>query len=53
MHFWLLTALFMPNMGSLGSHVPRKSGLYWFIPALANRMVGSSCGTTGDDGQCV
>src|SRR3954468_21137699 len=30
--------------------VPRKYGLNWFIPALVNSSVGSSCGTTGDDG---
>ena len=24
--------------------------LYWFMPALANRRVGSECGTTEDDG---
>src|SRR5262249_41606890 len=33
--------------------VPRKYGLNWFMPALANRRVGSSCGTTGDDGTNV
>jgi hypothetical protein len=27
--------------------------LNWFIPALANRSVGSSTGTTGLDGQAV
>ena len=27
--------------------------LYWFIPALANSNVGSSWGTTDDEGQCV
>jgi hypothetical protein len=29
--------------------VPRKTGLNWFIPALANNSVGSSTGTTGLD----
>ena len=24
--------------------------LYWFMPALANRRVGSECGTTEDEG---
>src|SRR5688500_7217773 len=33
--------------------VPRKYGLNWFIPALVNSSVGSSCGTTGDDGTNV
>src|SRR5207249_6919381 len=33
-----------------GFSVPRKYGLNWFIPALAKSSVGSSCGTTGDDG---
>ena len=33
--------------------IPRKSGLYWFIPALANKRVGSSWGTQGEDGQKV
>ena len=32
---------------------PRKTGLNWFIPALMKSSVGSSCGTTGDDGQWV
>ena len=30
----------------LGSTVPRKMGLNWFIPALAKSNVGSWCGTT-------
>ena len=33
--------------------MPRKQGLNWFIPALAKRRVGSSCGTTGEDGTTV
>src|SRR5436190_23962754 len=32
---------------------PRKIGLNWFIPALVNSRVGSSCGTTGLDGTKV
>src|SRR5262249_59454939 len=36
-----------------GFAVPRKYGLNWFIPALAKSSVGSSCGTTGDDGTKV
>ena len=27
--------------------------LYWFMPAFANSNVGSSWGTTDDEGQCV
>jgi len=49
MHFWLLAARVRPARGPLGSAVPVKMGLNWFIPALAKRRVGSSCGTTGDD----
>ena len=30
--------------------VPRKTSLNWFMPALVNSSVGSSSGTTGDDG---
>ena len=33
-----------------GRTVPGKIGLNWFIPALVNRSVGSSCGTHGEDG---
>lgn len=33
-----------------GSTVPRNMDLYWFMPALANRRVGSECGTTEDEG---
>src|SRR5690348_8637986 len=29
-----------------GFSVPRKYGLNWFMPALVNSSVGSSCGTT-------
>src|SRR5438874_3295081 len=32
---------------------PRKIGLNWFIPALVNSSVGSSCGTTGELGTNV
>ena len=32
---------------------PTKSGLNWFMPALAKRSVGSSYGTTGDEGTIV
>lgn len=33
-----------------GSTVPRKIDLYWFIPALAKRRVGSEWGTTEEEG---
>lgn len=33
-----------------GSTVPRNMDLYWFIPALVNRRVGSEWGTTEDEG---
>src|SRR5687768_567770 len=48
MHFWVLTARVYARFSS-----PRKIGLNWFIPALVNSSVGSSCGTTGDDGTNV
>jgi hypothetical protein len=32
------------------SPVPRNTSLNWFMPALVNSSVGSSCGTTGEDG---
>ena len=37
----------------LGSTVPRKMGLNWFMPAFANRSVGSLWGTTLEDGTAV
>src|SRR4051794_32441126 len=45
MHFCVLAA----RLGCGGAN-PRKIGLNWFIPALVNSSVGSSCGTTGEDG---
>lgn len=30
--------------------MPRNMDLYWFMPALAKRRLGSECGTTEDDG---
>ena len=33
-----------------GSTVPRKMDLYWFMPALVKRSVGSDKGTTGEEG---
>ncbi len=42
-------ALFNFARGFLGSTLPRKIGLNWFIPEFAKRRVGSSWGTTGDD----
>ena len=37
----------------LGSTVPRKMGLNWFMPALANSRVGSLWGTTLLEGTAV
>src|SRR6516225_1438257 len=48
MHFWLSTARLYGRVP-----VPRKTSLNWFMPALVNSNVGSSCGTTGDDGTAV
>ncbi len=39
----------MPYRWLVGSAWPRKMGLNWFMPALANSRVGSLWGTTGDD----
>ena len=33
--------------------MPRKIGLYWFIPAFAKRSVGSLWGTTEEEGHGV
>lgn len=41
------------DMSLLGSTVPRKMGLNWFIPALAKRRVGSFNGTTLELGHLV
>src|SRR5260370_27422695 len=48
MHFCVSAALLYG-----GFSVPRKYGLNWFMPALVNSSVGSSRGTTGDDGTNV
>ena len=53
MHFWLFAARFSGASGELGSTLPTKMGLNWFMPAFAKSSVGSSTGTTGDDGQNV
>src|SRR5439155_10076046 len=45
MHFCVLATRFHG-----GVCVPRKYGLNWFIPALVNSSVGSSCGTSGELG---
>ena len=47
--FCELTALFKVAKSELGSTVPRKIDLNWFIPALVKRRVGSARGTTGDE----
>src|SRR5438445_6093591 len=48
MHFWLLTARLYGRVP-----VPRNTSLNWFMPALVNISVGSSSGTTLDDGTNV
>src|SRR3954464_2964367 len=48
MHFCVLAARVYSRRSA-----PRKIGLNWFIPAFVNSSVGSSCGTTGDDGTNV
>src|SRR5712691_5553106 len=45
MHFCVLAAR---RYGRLP--VPRNTSLNWFMPALVNSSVGSSCGTTLEDG---
>lgn len=53
MHFCEFTARVSLARSDFGSALPRKIGLYWFIPALVNSSVGSLCGTTEDDRQNV
>src|SRR4029078_213284 len=48
MHFWVLAARLYGSVP-----VPRNTSLNWFIPALVNSSVGSSCGTTGELGTKV
>ena len=48
MHFCVFTARVYARFSW-----PRKIGLNWFMPALVKSNVGSSCGTTGDDGTKV
>src|SRR5262249_26642320 len=48
MHFWLSTARLYGRVP-----VPRKTSLNWFMPALVKSKVGSSSGTTLDDGTAV
>src|SRR5437016_3549291 len=48
MHFCVLAARLYGRVP-----VPRKTSLNWFMPALVNKSVGSSCGTTGEDGTKV
>src|SRR5205807_10181465 len=48
MHFWLSTARLYGRVP-----VPRKTSLNWFMPAFVNKSVGSSSGTTLDDGTAV
>src|SRR5437588_2106136 len=48
MHFWVFATRLYGGLS-----VPRKYGLNWFMPALANSSVGSLSGTTGLDGTNV
>lgn len=48
--FCELTARLSEAKSEDGSTVPRNIDLYWFMPALANKRVGSECGTTEDEG---
>src|SRR5262249_29509237 len=48
MHFCMFAARLYSRVS-----VPRKIGLNWFMPALLNSSVGSSSGTTLDDGTNV
>src|SRR5262249_28694267 len=48
MHFCVLTARLYGLLP-----VPRNTSLNWFMPALVNKSVGSSSGTTLDDGTNV
>ena len=51
--FWESQARDMRANAELGSTVPRKMVLHWFMPALANSSVGSLTGTTGLLGTAV
>ena len=48
--FWEFTARLSCAKSEEGLMVPRNMDLYWFMPALAKRRVGSECGTTEDEG---
>lgn len=48
--FCELTARLREAKSEDGSTVPRNIDLYWFIPALAKRRVGSEWGTTEEEG---
>ena len=50
MTFCEFTARFNCAKSDEGSTVPRNIGLYWFMPALAKRSVGSEWGTTEEEG---
>jgi hypothetical protein len=50
MHFCVFTARLSLPRSLLGSAVPRKIGLNWFMPAFVKSSVGSSCGTHGELG---
>ena len=51
--FWESQARERRAKSELGSTVPRKMGLNWFMPALVKSSVGSLCGTTLLEGTAV
>jgi hypothetical protein len=53
MHFCELVARLSDASAEPGSACPTKSGLNWFMPAFVKSSVGSSCGTTADEGTGV
>jgi len=53
MHFCVFVARVSLASALPGCAWPMNSGLNWFMPALAKRSVGSSYGTTGEEGTIV
>ena len=45
----IIKYLFHLAISLLGSTVPTKTGLNWFMPALANNKVGSSIGMVDEE----
>lgn len=48
-YFCVLVVRVHFDISLFGSAVPKKIGLNWFIPALANNNVGSSNGIVDDE----